>query len=161
MPRRESDACVSAEMSTGDECLRCDAMKPPSTTPARKARFHDPARRQSYWKYRTLGAMAAQIWLRFAEIPNALLPTRRRTGTNRPMSGPATYQGHSLASQEVIFECLRALGIRKSRRFSRSTAVSCENMRQLERCLTGCYSQARVSSNLLDRIVFLRPIVNM
>lgn len=42
------------------------------------------------------GIQAAQMCRSEEEIPNDLLPINKRVGTVRPMSGPATYQGHGL-----------------------------------------------------------------
>jgi len=47
---------------------------------------------------------AAQRWRRLEEIPNALPPKSRRSGTTRPMRGPATYQGQGWESTSGMRE---------------------------------------------------------
>src|SRR3989441_346483 len=73
--------------------------KPPTTTPARKTRFHRPDRRQSYLKYATSpGRHAAHRCRRLLEMPNGLLPSSSRPTATSPRSGPVTYQGQGRCS---------------------------------------------------------------
>ena len=71
-------------------------MKPPSSTPATKNRFH-ASLRQLYLKNGMFaGRHAAQMCRRLEEIPNDLLPSSSSVGTVSPMQVPAAmYEGQA------------------------------------------------------------------
>lgn len=77
---------------------------PPIRTPVTKNKFH-ASFFHSYLKKGIFdGKQAAQICLRADDIPKALLPNINRTGTIRPISGPATYHGHGFFNTSNIVE---------------------------------------------------------
>src|SRR5688500_5078308 len=50
------------------------------------------------------GKTAAQACRRLLDTPKSLFPSSRSSGTKRPISGPATYQGQGRVSQSIAGE---------------------------------------------------------
>jgi hypothetical protein len=81
------------------------AIKPPAIIPAAKNRFQ-ASFFQLYRKKEILaGKQAAQICRREEEIPNVLLPSISKSGTVKPINGPATHQGQGcfMISMKCIY----------------------------------------------------------
>lgn len=69
------------------------AINPPTVIPATKNKFQTSFF-QSYLKKEILaGITAAQMCRNEDEIPKDLFPKSSKTGTVKPIIGPATYQG--------------------------------------------------------------------
>src|SRR5213592_1036701 len=104
MPRRASEDTAAPEMAAG--CAfesSTPPMKPPTTVPSMKTRFHSPTRFQSYLKKSARrGRQAAQRCRRLLVMPNGLLPMRSRLTATSPTRGPVTYHGHGRCKNSSI-----------------------------------------------------------
>jgi hypothetical protein len=77
-------------------------INPPINIPKTKNRFHNSFFQLYLKKGILAGKQAAHIWRNEDEIPNVLLPSINRTGTVRPISGPATYHGQGPDKISII-----------------------------------------------------------
>src|SRR5690606_17057479 len=82
---------------------RLMAIAPPMNMPNTKNKFHTSFF-QSYLKNGMLaGIHEAQTCRNDELMPNDLLPIIKSTGTVKPISGPATYQGQGCFINSIIF----------------------------------------------------------
>ena len=78
-------------------------MKPPIMMPATNVKFHNPVFFQSYFRNSRLdGKVAAHICLKLEDTPNCLPLKIKSAGTNKPIMGPATYQGQGWERISII-----------------------------------------------------------